>query len=225
MTRSKETEFLFNEPVNFSKTGNEPTGFSIEAYTGSEISRPWGKLVLAVDGIQSKREMPILLNHDVSRIVGHSTWTAKDSSFRVSGVFSGSTDAAQEVKSLAKEGFPWQASIGVKPLQVVDLAVGKTMIVNGRQVSGPAEVWTESEVLETSFVPLGADGNTSVSTFAAARDSKDGNQKLKAEWNADAKLRAEFAGDFETYAAYMRDIPGVKVKVAVGPCAYNEVTK
>jgi hypothetical protein len=40
------------------------------------------------------------------------------------------------------------------------------MTVNGQPVQGPAEVWLESEVFETSFVPLGADGNTRVSVFS-----------------------------------------------------------
>jgi len=39
-----------------------------------------------------------------------------------------------------------------------------------------------------------------------------GDDKLKAEWDKNPNLRAEFAGKFELYAAHQKDIPGVKVK-------------
>ena len=38
------------------------------------------------------------------------------------------------------------------------------------------------------------------------------DEKLKAEWDKSAELRAEFADSFESYAAYSKEIPGIKVK-------------
>ena len=136
----------------------------------SEILSPmepeFKAISIDVEGIKAKKQIPVLMNHNSSQIVGHSTKTYKDGSFFVSGQFSDVTDKAKEAKGLAQEGFPWQASIGVRPIKILSLEKDGKMDVNGKTLKGPAEVWLESEVFETSFVPLGADGNTSVSTFS-----------------------------------------------------------
>ena len=99
-----------------SKTANH---FHIEAFTGQVIDRWWGKLAIDIDGMKGKQKIPILLNHDVSQIVGYSEQTYKNNSFFVVGKFSGSTEQSKYVQALAGEGFPWQASIGVKPVKVM----------------------------------------------------------------------------------------------------------
>jgi hypothetical protein len=177
---AKCQKLSFDSAVNFLRGSEtkELTGFDIEAYTGAVVERWWGKLVVAVDGIQAAQQMPIFRDHNMSEIVGYSTKSSKDGSFSVSGVFSSATKAAQEVKALAAEGFPWQASIGVKPKIVVDLRENASMEVNGQEVMGPAEVWLESEVFETSFVPLGADSNTRVTVFE--RDDAGGTAANRA---------------------------------------------
>jgi len=145
---------------------DETGGFEIEAYTGAAVDRWWGKLAIDVSGIQAKQQIPIFRGHNSDAIVGWSQKTWKDSSFRVAGKFSGSTDAAKEAKALAMEGFPWQASIGVRPLKVLSIDDKASHEINGATLDGPAEVWTESEVFEVSFVPLGADDKTSIATFS-----------------------------------------------------------
>lgn len=167
---AKCTKLTFDSAVNFlrqdGKDETDVTGFDIEAYTGAVVKRWWGNLIVAIDGITAKQQMPIFKNHDPDEIVGYSTSATKGDIFRVSGVFSKATEAAKEVQALAEEGFPWQASIGVKPKMILEIMKGSSMLVNGQDVEGPAEVWLESEVFETSFVPLGADGNTRVSVFS-----------------------------------------------------------
>ena len=154
-------------PVLLKKNDDdEKVDFEIEAYTGAVVERWFGKLVIEIAGIKAKAQIPVLFNHDRDFIVGYSTETSNDKSFFVIGKFSEVTEKGKEVKGLAEEGFPWQASIGVRPVKVVSLGDGAKETVNGKTVKGPAEVWLESEVFETSFVPLGADGDTSVSTFS-----------------------------------------------------------
>jgi len=168
LSDAKCTGFVAMAAVQFSEEGNKKDvgDFQIEAYTGEVVDRWWGKLVVAVDGIQANQKMPILRDHDRGQIVGHSLKSWADGSFFVSGQFSKKTKAAQEVKDLAEEDFPWQASIDVRPLTIMEIEHGVEMEVNGRTVPGPAEIWLESKVFETSFVPLGADENTSVTTFS-----------------------------------------------------------
>lgn len=163
---AKCTGLSFSAPVLLA-TSENASGFEIEAYTGAVVDRWWGKLAIDVSGIKAKQKIPIFRLHKQGDIIGYSKKTWKDSSFRVSGVFSDATPAAKEAKALAAEGFPWQASIGVRPLKILSLEDNKaTHEVNGMKLSGPAEIWTESEVFEVSFVPLGADDGTSVATFS-----------------------------------------------------------
>lgn len=176
VTQAKCTKLSFDSAVKFAIGGEgnkELTGFDINAYTGAVVDRWWGKLVVAVDGITCKQQMPIFLNHDRTKIVGYSTSANNAGVFAVQGVFSKVTEAAAEVKGLAQEGFPWQASIGVEPKTVVSLMESAAMVVNGQEVRGPAEVWLESEVGETSFVPLGADGATAVTVFSEQEQRAD----------------------------------------------------
>jgi hypothetical protein len=168
---AKCTQLSFGAPVEFLRAGNDTlSGFDIVAYTGAVVERWWGKLAVDVSGISAAQQMPIFKNHDRDQIVGYSTKTNKGKSFFVSGIFSKTTKAAIEVMGLASEGFPWQASIGVAPKKILELKENTSTIVNGNEIFGPAEIWLESEVFETSFVPLGADGDTSIAVFSDVRE-------------------------------------------------------
>jgi len=158
--------FKIESPILFSQEEDKKGEFVIEAYTGEVVDRYWGKLAVSVDGIKSKKNMPILRDHNGSQIVGYSKKAWKDGSFFVSGLFSGVTEAAKECRALAEEGFPWQASIGIRALKVITIDEKTEMEVNGKKLKGPADIWLESQVQEVSFVPLGADSKTSVSVFS-----------------------------------------------------------
>lgn len=165
------TKLSMSAPVQLKKDNKESPGtFEIEAYTGAAVSRWWGKLSIDLNGIRSSDNMPVFLNHEPSQIVGWANKSSVDGSFRVFGKFSKTTKAAKEAAALADEGFPWQASIGVSPLKILSIEEGAMHNVNGQEIIGPAEVWTESEVFETSFVPLGADSSTSIATFSKVEE-------------------------------------------------------
>ena len=166
LTFSAPVQLLKAEPAGEPSAPAVLTGFEILAYTGVEIERFWGRMVVALDGIKSAQRMPIFRDHDPSRIVGYSTSATSEGAFSVSGVFSDATEAGEEVRALAAEGFPWQASIGVRALRVLELRAGEQREVNGRTVTGPIDVWLESSVAEVSFVALGADSNTKVTVFS-----------------------------------------------------------
>lgn len=166
LTLTAPVELLRGVPGDAPDATAAITGFDLSAYTGAVVERIWGRLVIALNGIGASQQMPVFLGHDQTRIVGYAQQAANENGvFRVRGLFSKCTDAAREVMALAAEGFPWQASIGVAPRAVVELAPGAAMEVNGQQITGPADVWMESEVYETSFVPLGADSATSATVF------------------------------------------------------------
>ena len=166
------TSLSFSAPVQLKKEKDNLSGFTIEAYTGVAVERWWGTLAIDIGGISAKQKIPIFLRHDDSQIVGHSINTFVNGSFFVSGNFSKKTKAAKEVQELAEEDFPWQASIGVRPLKIMSLEKGAEGLVNGNTLTGPAEIWLESEVFEASFVPLGADSNTTIATFSKFEEAQ-----------------------------------------------------
>jgi vacuolar-type H+-ATPase subunit H len=143
--------------------GEPGDGFMVTAYTGQIIDMGfWGRYLFDLSGMKLAQKIPILREHARDRVVGYSTKTWVDNgNLLLTGKFSGKTQDGLEVKELALDGFPWQASIGVWPkkLKVLD-SEKDTATVNGQEVSGPLEIWTESQVREVSFVALGADGDT-----------------------------------------------------------------
>jgi len=140
----------------------EPPSFMITAYTGKAVDTWFGKIIFDVSGMSSREKLPILREHQRDRVVGYGnrSWS-QESNYYVSGRLSQSTLDGKEIMELAKEGFPWQASVGIWPMSIKVLDSDKeTETVNGQEIKGPAEIWTESLVGEVSFVALGADGDT-----------------------------------------------------------------
>lgn len=154
------------------QTKDEARAFSINAYTGKVLDSFWSQFIIDLSGIKTKPKTPILRNHDDGRIVGWADGKAvDDTGLNLSGKFSRATADAKEVLDLAEEGFPWQASVGIQPLQVRVLGKNETMDVNGQTVSGPdMEVWTQSFVGEVSIVPWGRDNDTSVAMLSKGGD-------------------------------------------------------
>lgn len=150
---------------------DKPARFAILAYTGKVIDRGWwNPLVIDMSGITTQEKMPILRQHDHTRVVGLADTMSQDASgLYLEGSFSLVTMDGQEVLGLAREGFPWQASIGVEGRTIEEIKAGDMAEVNGREVSGPIDIWRESLVYETSFVPFGADDNTAAVAMSAAQ--------------------------------------------------------
>ncbi len=147
-----------------------PRRFSILAHTGKVIDLGyWGKFIIDLSGIvMSKAKIPALLEHRRNQIVGSiDKSNTDDSGFFVFGAFSKVTRHGRETLALADEGFPWQASIGVRALKILQIKEGESHQVNGLTVEGPIDVWLESSVFETSFCPFGADDDTAAIAMSA----------------------------------------------------------
>ena len=160
-------------PVELAKSPKRGTKqFLITAYTGQPLDTGFGPLVFDIRGMKTKAKMPILREHGRDRIVGFGESFKDDSNLFVKGEFSQKTEDAKEVHDLAIEGYPWQASVAVWPRKIKVLENKKAReTVNGQEIQGPAEIWTESDVGEVSFVTLGRDDNTAAITLSE-----------KAEW-------------------------------------------
>lgn len=172
--------FNFSAPIEFTaaaEEGKRPT-FSISAYTGvpMNVAAFYMPIVLDLAGVKAaSQEIPILLDHDPSRIVGQSSEVKIGASgVTVAGSVTGDDADAAKVVGHAKNGFKWKASVGANVLRREFLEAGKKATVNGREVTGPLLIARESELLEVSFCAIGADNNTSAQVAATRKEQKMG---------------------------------------------------
>ena len=175
---------------------DKPATFSMSAYTGGKMRVPFFPLPVIVDlaGMSvTKKPRPILREHNSNRIVGHSTEIEiKPGSLAVSGILSASNRESAEVINSSKKGFPWQASIGARPEEMIRVDRGESVTVNGRTFKGPVLVARKSVLKEISFVALGADDKTTARVAAKFTTNKEVSNTVEfEEW-----LTAKF-GDGE----------------------------
>lgn len=145
--------------------------FSLTAYTGAVMSVGgfYSPIIVDLAGLKAERDrIPILLNHDAGQVIGQTDGITIDSSgARMTGVITGEDGPALTVITHAKNGFQWQASIGASVVRQEFLKAGEKAVVNSREVSGPLVIAREARLFETSFVAIGADGQTSASVAAS----------------------------------------------------------
>jgi phage head maturation protease len=178
--------------------GGQLPSFAGTAYTGQPM-RPegwWRDVVIDLAGVRvPSQHRPALRQHDHEQIVGHTTEVKVDKGgIHVQGVFSGEDEHRNKVIVPAKNGFQWQLSVGANPVRTEQLEAGEETQVNGRAVVGPLTISRETEIGEISFVPLGADGDTSVSV--AAQRGTGMNHWHQALKELSAELRAKGAKCF-----------------------------
>jgi phage head maturation protease len=171
--------------------------FEGNAYTGAPMKPGgwWQPVIIDLDGVKiPSQHRPVLRQHDHQVIVGHTTEVkATRKGLMVAGVFSGEQKHRDSVTIPARNGFQWQLSVGADPARVEHLEAGETAVVNGREVVGPMTISRETELGEISFVPLGADGGTSVSIAASAPGFTYGNIMQQAHADEVRRIQAAFA--------------------------------
>lgn len=142
---------------------DSPQRFRMIGYSGAPISRWYGKLVIDLAGMSSTGlPLPALLSHNSDAIPGViDVFDITDAGLVEEGNFIQS-EAGDKILSEMGQGVPYKASIGVQCLKAAWLDDELTLEINGQEIVGPAEIWLESEVYETSFTVIPADSNTSV---------------------------------------------------------------
>jgi hypothetical protein len=159
--------------------------FTMVAYTGGPMRIDGWRYPVVVDlaGLAiPSQSRPIRFGHDMASGVGHTdSIRVQDSRLIAAGVVSRDTAAAKEIVASARNGFPWQVSIGAAVEQFEFVRESQTVLVNGREFKGPMNVVRKATLGEISFVDLGADANTSASVAASAKEKEimDGNNNDK----------------------------------------------
>lgn len=149
------------------------------AYTGG-LMYPRGfyyPVVIDLAGMQIGKQLkPILRDHNTDRIVGHSD-KVEISGVRllVEGEISGVGDDAGEVRDTSRHKFPWQSSVGARPLpgELKYVDEGEKVTANGQVFTGPLYIARKSMLNEVSFVVFGGDDKTSASVSALAQSGVD----------------------------------------------------
>lgn len=144
--------------------------FSMTAYSGKIIKGHWlGDLAIDVSGIKfTGKRFPILEQHDLEKKIGVSNSKPVTSNNQV--VFEKinllKNKTAQEFASNLDDGFPYQASLGIRPKKIEELGEDTTAEVNGYKMKGPGIIIRECTFREASACVFGADPNTNVDAFS-----------------------------------------------------------
>jgi len=164
--------------------------FSMVAYTGGAMRIAGWRYPVVVDlaGLAiPSQSRPIRFGHDAASGVGHTYQLAvSEGKLVAAGVVSRDTAAAREIVASARNGFPWQASLGASVEQFEFVRENQTVLVNGREFKGPVNVVRKATLGEISFVDLAADSNSSASVAASAKETpvmedKDKQDQTKVE--------------------------------------------
>lgn len=172
---SEDIQFTTVEGAEGEDNKPKLRSFSMVAYTGGAMRPAYfsGRVVVDLGGLRvSAKSRPIFLNHDPSKILGHTDKIDVSGRIHVSGKLSAANESVREVAESADNGFPWQASIGASVERFEYVESGKKATANGRTFEGPVLIARKSFLQEISFVPLGADDNTSAKV-AASKGEED----------------------------------------------------
>lgn len=164
--------------------------FKILANAGSRMSFWDGDLVIDLAGEFSQKDaraIPILYGHDWDAQLGHATVSrADDRGLWLEGVVSVPSKRAQEWIQSAKNGFPWQASLGFVVERGTAVGKNEEVEVNGRVEKGELTVANKIQIWECSVVTFGADDKTQADVEASARFRKDDTMSNKDEKEKEA---------------------------------------
>lgn len=147
--------------------------FTMTAYTGKPVKIGWGHpVVIDLAGMKiPSQTIPVRFLHDAEKGVGHTeSIEVRENILYATGVISRVTEWSRDVVEAAKNGFPWQASVGIDATKYEELEKGQVAEVNGRRFAGPMYIIRESVLGEISFVDLGADRNTKAAVAAKEND-------------------------------------------------------
>lgn len=78
-----------------------------------------------------------------------------------------SADFAREVQGNIENGFPYEVSIGARPIEMNEISKNEKVTVNGVEMQGPLAIATKSEIIEISVCVFGACPGTG--NFKASR--------------------------------------------------------
>ena len=156
------------------KKNGEERLLAFEGYNGGPVKlRDYGMqydMYYNIAGITYLSKVPILYEHWTP--LGHTTTVTKTTTqLSGEGVPSFPSEARSKVIEALDNGFPFQASMGLRVENDEDiefLAKGQTRLVNGRNVVGPCYICNRSFMEEMTITMSGRDNSTSFTLLNGA---------------------------------------------------------
>lgn len=142
-----------------------PQRFRGVAYSGGLIPSYgfYGDAAIDLDSIKlPEGKLFALVDHDHAKRAGQFTARLEANQIIVEGSLFTATDAGREVAALMAEGAPWQMSVGI---QAKAEEINGAAEING-QTLAINTLFKDAHLREVSFVPVGADPNTTVAAFS-----------------------------------------------------------
>lgn len=163
-------EIILSAPVSLmeNEEGKLEGKFKGIAYSGKPIEQyGWTKnLIIDLSDVRFKSKVPILKGHDHEKIAGNAKLQVLNNQLMIEGKLAKSSAYAEEIKSLAEDGFEWELSVGLGPdVRRTTLDEDVEMVVNGQTIKGPAMILSRAHVSEVSFVAVGADRSAIANVF------------------------------------------------------------
>jgi hypothetical protein len=144
------------------------------AYSGGIIKDHfwWDDLAIDLEGMKfTEKRYPILENHDTDQKIAFTGKPLTDQgNVRVDPDKTEfvSTEESEKFQRLSAEGFPYQASVRVRPKVIERVAEDASVEVNGYTLKGPGTVFRQCEFVEASVCVFGYDSKTSSKAFDKA---------------------------------------------------------
>jgi hypothetical protein len=166
--RPADGEAIFNlaTEATLTQAENGLHELSFTGYSGGPVSlRDYGyeyPMIYNIAGIEHKNSIPMLFEH--WEPIGHSTSLVKtNSNLSGKGVTSYPSPARETVAEALKNGFPFEASMGLRITNKEDITFLKNGIkrsINNREVTGPMYVAERSILKEKTVTMSGRDSDT-----------------------------------------------------------------
>jgi len=163
----KPTCLTFAVTQTADPSGTGPTRFRGVAYSVGIIPQYgfYGDACIELESLTLPAgKLFALVDHDPKQRAGQFAARMEDNAIIVEGELFASTDAGREVAALMGEGAPWQMSVGIQA-DAESADKRRAVDCNG-QTFDVHTVFKNAVLREVSFVPVGADPQTSVQAFS-----------------------------------------------------------
>jgi hypothetical protein len=207
--------FFADEPLVELKEQDEdgkPQSFSMVAYTGNIMPDIFGgSIAVDIEGIEfgGKKRYPILEDHWRDFKIGVSnSKPSTDGQVFFDNIKILSNEKAQEFATNLRDGFPYQASISIRPLKIEEVPEGESAEVNGKKLKGPGIVVRTSKFREASVCVFGRDENTKVKGLS---DDQEEFEVEIVNFSSNSSGDAGVKGPYE-FEANTPDYDGVEEK-------------
>lgn len=196
--------------VDFAFDDGELPKIRMIANTGAVMAFGKKKYALDVERVAPKNEkIPIVYGHNLERGIGHAEKIyVEDGKLVVEGVVSRETPWARDFVAGARNGFPWQASVGGIVDETTKIKDGETYDLHGAILPGPIEIIDHFTLYEVSVVEFGADEATETTVAQKELPMENHENELNAfreeqarELERVAEIRARSQGNDEVLQA------------------------